>query len=94
MRVTISTLGLIGCALLATGCSQQAATTANATNEVGIANDMTMPMNDASAMESATNASIAPPDANMTNTVETPPLGETDGGDTGGTTVQSNVSGM
>ena len=96
MRFTVSTLGLIGCALLAAGCSRQQAPTVNATNEVSVANDLAMPMNDASAMESAGNVSTMPPPpaANMSNSVDTPPLGQTSGGDTGGNTVQSNVTGM
>ena len=95
MRVTISMPGLIGCALLAAGCSRQQAPTVNITNEVSVANDLAMPMNDASAMESAANVSTMPPPAtNMTNSADTEPLGQTSGGDTGGNTVQSNVTGM
>jgi len=94
MRITVSTLGLIGCALLAAGCNSQPAATNAATNAAGVANDMALPMNDASAMESATNATLPPPAANTTNEVDADALGETSGGDTGGTTVQSNVSGM
>lgn len=94
MRFTISTLGLIGGALLVSGCGQQAAPTANTLNEVSVANDMAMPMNDASAMESAANVSTMPPPSNTSNTADTDPLGETSGGDTGGDTVQSNVAGM
>jgi len=51
------------------------------------------PANDASAMESAVNAPELTP---VTNAGEgdNGVLGETDGGDTGGNTVDSNVSGM
>lgn len=95
MRFAISTLGLIGCALLAAGCSRQAATNNMTTNATGIVNDMATPMNDASAMESAANVStMPPPTGNLANSAEVQPLGETSGGDTGGNTVQSNVTGM
>ena len=55
------------------------------------------PANDASAVESA--AEVTQPvdviENSSTNAVEeTEPLGETSGGDTGGNTVDSNVSGM
>lgn len=94
MRVTVSTLGLIGCALLASGCSRQQAPVVNATNEVSIANDMAMPMNDQSAMESASNVSTMPPPVTNATNSTGDVLGETSGGDTGGDTVQSNVTGM
>lgn len=94
MRFTTATIGTIGCALLVSACGQQAATNNVTVNATTITNDMAMPMNDASAMESAANVSTMPPPANMTNTADTPPTGETSGGDTGGETVQSNVAGM
>ena len=95
MRFTASKLGLIGCALLAAGCGRQQATTVNVTNEVSVTNDLAMPMNDASAMESTANVStMPPPTTNMGNSAETDALGQTSGGDTGGNTVQSNVTGM
>jgi hypothetical protein len=55
------------------------------------------PANDASAMESIVN--VAEPETPVANTAEnetddSAPLGETSGGDTGGNTVDSNVSGM
>lgn len=94
MRFTMTTLGLIGCALLAAGCSRQAATNNMTTNATGIVNDMATPMNDASAMESAANVSTMPPPSNLSNSADVQPIGETTGGDTGGNTVQSNVAGM
>ena len=95
MRLTISTLGLIGGALLVSACGQQATTNNMTVNATSIGNDLSLPMNDASAMESAANVSTMPPPTdNMTNSADTPPLGETTGGDTGGNTVQSNVTGM
>ena len=95
MRFTIPMLGLIGCALLAAGCSRQAATNNTVANATGIVNDMATPMNDASAMESAANVStMPPPPSNLTNSADVQPLGDTTGGDTGGNTVQSNVAGM
>ena len=55
------------------------------------------PTNDASALESTVEDSVAEsPFVNSfeNETQEAPPLGETSGGDTGGNTVDSNVSGM
>ena len=52
------------------------------------------PANDASAMESAVNAPEPMPVTNAGETDTNDVLGETDGGDTGGNTVESNVSGM
>ncbi len=54
------------------------------------------PGNDASAMESAANATEPAPVANATEPGNdtTGVLGETSGGDTGGNTVESNVSAM
>ena len=54
------------------------------------------PANDASAMESAVNATEPAPVANTGNEGDdsTDVLGDTSGGDTGGNTVDSNVSGM
>jgi hypothetical protein len=56
------------------------------------------PANDASALESTAEESVA--ESPFVNSFENetgetpPPLGETSGGDTGGNTVESNVSGM
>jgi hypothetical protein len=95
MRFAISTIGLIGCALLVAGCGRQAATTNTATNATGIVNDLATPMNDASAMESAANFStMPPPTENLANSADVQPIGDTSGGDTGGNTIQSNVTGM
>jgi len=84
----------LAAASLLAGCnSRPAATTNTANTNIG---NMTMdaPMNDQSAMESATNAGLAaPPPANSSNS-SGDVLGETRGGDTGGNTVQSNVTGM
>ena len=54
------------------------------------------PANDASAMESAANATEPAPVANAAEPGNdaTGVLGETSGGDTGGNTVESNVSAM
>jgi hypothetical protein len=95
MRFTMPMLGLAG-ALLVGACGQQSATNNMTVNATSIGNDLALPMNDASAMESAANASTMPPPPtdNMANSADGAPLGETTGGDTGGNTVQSNVSGM
>lgn len=52
------------------------------------------PANDASAMESAVNAPELTPVTNAAEADTNDVLGDTDGGDTGGNTVDSNVSGM
>ena len=53
------------------------------------------PANDADAMESAVNAPELTPVTNAAEGADANGvLGETDGGDTGGNTVDSNVSGM
>ena len=79
-----------GAALALAGCGSRPAATNSAANAASVANDLSMPMNDASAIETTTNA--MPPVSNMTNTVDAP---ANRGGDTGGnTTVQSNIAGM
>lgn len=53
------------------------------------------PTNDAGALESAYNATEPLPAVNDSNTAEDlGPAGETEGGDTGGNTLDSNVAGM
>ncbi len=85
----------LAAASLLAGCNSRPAATTNAAN-TNVGNmALEAPMNDQSAMESATNAGLAtPPPANSTNSSATDVLGETRGGDTGGNTVQSNVTGM
>lgn len=91
---TISIAVLAGTALLASACGSRDQATTNTGNDLGSNLLLDQPMNDASAMESATNATLPPPAANTSNAVDADALGDTSGGDTGGTTVQSNVSGM
>ena len=87
---------IAGAALLASACGgggdAQNESAANATD----ANLMLdQPANDASAMESAVNATEATPYTVPGNESDgNDVLGETEGGDTGGNTIDSNVSGM
>jgi hypothetical protein len=93
MRMTHFTrLALVaGAAFAVAGCGSRPAATNSAGNAAGIANDLGAPMNDASAMESASNASIAPPPAgNLSNSAAT----ETIAPPSGNTSVQSNIAGM
>jgi len=97
MRVSTFALRLTlvaSAALAVAACGSRPAATNAATNAASVANDLSMPMNDASAIETTTNAGIAPPPSNLTNSADTQPIGPTRGGDTGGNTVQSNVAGM
>lgn len=97
MRASILTVRLAlvaGVALAVAGCGSRPAATNTAANAAGIANDLSMPMNDASAIETTANASTTPPPSNMSNSADTQPIGPTSGGDTGGNTVQSNIAGM
>ena len=52
------------------------------------------PANDQSAMEAAANATDIAPVTNNQSTEDGNVLGETKGGDTGGNTIENNVSGM
>lgn len=86
---------VLGAALVAAGCSgNEEATNATDTNALDANLMLDQPANDAGAMESAVNAT----EPVITNTGEegnsTDVLGETSGGDTGGNTFDSNISGM
>ncbi len=89
----VARLALVaGAAFAIAGCGSRPAATNSAANAASVANDLSMPMNDASAIETTTNASTLPPVSNTTNSVDS---GANSGGDTGGnTTVQSNIAGM
>lgn len=101
MRTLFSTAAktamIAGTALALAACENRTA----AVNEV-TANELEANMsfdtlgNDASAMEAAGNAATdsAGPANSGNGTDAGDPLGETSGGDTGGNTVESNVSGM
>jgi hypothetical protein len=96
MRVSTFALSLTlvtGAALAVAACGSRPAATNVATNAASVANDLNTPMNDASAIETTTNAGITPPASNLANSTEAP-IGPTRGGDTGGNTVQSNIAGM
>ena len=90
--ITFARLALVaGAAFAIAGCGSRPAETNAAGNAAGIANDLGAPMNDASAMEAAANASIAAPPSNVSNSagnefIAPPP--------TGNTSVQSNIAGM
>lgn len=98
MRNIITRIGAIaGAALALAGCGGE--DDKAATNDIApIDANMTLdaPTNDASAMESATGAAEPSPATDMGNQGTDSPdvLGETSGGDTGGNTVESNVSSM
>ena len=87
---------IAGASLLAAGCGGG--------NEAAADNNMTaldanlmleQPGNDQSAVESAANATEpVPADLGNTSTDSNAVLGDTSGGDTGGNTVDSNISGM
>ena len=102
MRVILSrsvTFAFVaGLALAVAGCSGSSEPAAEADANLAESNMiLDEPANDASAVESAA-AGTQPVDVIETTTTnaaeETEPLGETSGGDTGGNTVDSNVSGM
>jgi hypothetical protein len=87
-----------GLALAVAGCSGSSEPAAEADANLAESNlILDEPANDASAMESADEVT-QPVDVFENSTAneaeETEPLGETSGGDTGGNTVDSNVSGM
>lgn len=94
MRTLIVTAGrvamLASAALIVTACSGSESTSNTADN---VADNMLLeePANDASALESAANATEPLPFDNAANLVEAP---ATSGGDTGGNSVESNVTGM
>jgi len=76
-----------GAALFVAGCSGTDSTNA-AANDLGGNIVFEEPANDASAMESAANATDMMPADNMAEDTET------SGGDAGGNTLESNVTGM
>jgi hypothetical protein len=92
---TIARLALVaGAAFTIAGCGSRPAATNTVSNAATFGNDLSTPMNDASAVEAVGNASTTPPPSgNMSNSAgEARP---NSGGDTGGnTTVQSNITGM
>ena len=65
--------------------------TDNVANDLGSNMILDEPANDASAMEMAVNTVEPLPEDNMANMAEDP---ETSGGDTGGNSLESNVTGM
>ncbi len=90
--INIARLALVaGAAFAVAGCGSRPAATNAATNAGTMGNDLSTPMNDASAVETVSNASTTPPPAsNMTNSAGTenfpPPSGNS--------SVQSNIAGM
>ncbi len=94
MRTLFITTGrsamLAGAALIVSACSGGESAPNVADNS---ADNMLLeePANDASALESAANASELVPLDNAANVVEAP---ATSGGDTGGNSLESNVTGM
>lgn len=94
MRVsfTVAQLALAGAAFAVAGCGSRPAATNNSASATSITNDLTMPMNDASAMETVSNAATTPlPTTNASNAVDTETLAPPPSGNT---TVQSNIAGM
>jgi hypothetical protein len=92
MRVSILTLRLAlvaGAALAVAACGSRPAATNTAANAASIANDLSMPMNDASAIETTANASTTPVPSNVSNSADTGPVPPS-----GNTSVQSNIAGM
>jgi hypothetical protein len=93
MRVSTLTVRLAlvaGAALAVAGCGSRPAATNTAANAASVANDLSAPMNDASAVETVSNASTAPAPSNMTNPADTAPIAPP----SGNSQVQSNVAGM
>lgn len=98
MRISLNLTGrmafIAGAALLAASCGGGSeATTENNLSAADVNAMLEQPGNDQSAMESAANMSEPSPAANE-STDANGVLGDTSGGDTGGNTVESNVSGM
>lgn len=95
---TTRVAAIAGAALLVTACGGDSDEAANeaAANATDAGQLLDAPANDASAMEAAMNASEPAPPAAAGNqgTDSSDVLGNTSGGDTGGNTVESNVSGM
>lgn len=92
MRASTFTLRLAlvaGAALAVAGCGSRPAATNSATNAASIANDLSTPMNDASAIETTANAGTTPAPSNMSNSMDTGPVPPT-----GNTSIESNVAGM
>jgi hypothetical protein len=90
MRHPIKFALLAGAALAAAGCNRQAPAANNTGSEVGLNESLEAPGNDASAIESVTNAPLPPPvETNVANgaTDAAPPPPSTPN-------VESNVSGM
>ena len=83
---------LAGAALLVASCGRgHNAAEDNMANTLDVNAMLEQPANDQSAMESAVNATEPAADVNQSSNEV---LGDTGGGDTGGNTVDSNVSGM
>ena len=96
MRPAFTLAAIAGAAALLAACGDREAETANNAAEALDANlTLEAPANDASALETAVPATEPAPVANSpAGNDSAPVLGETSGGDTGGNTVESNVSGM
>ncbi len=91
MRHLLKFALLAGAALAVTGCNRGAPAVNNAANEIVDNGSMERPGNDASAVESVTNAPLPPPPAEtntVTNTPDTAPPPPTT------PNVESNVAGM
>ena len=79
-----------GAAFTVAGCGSRPAATNTAGNAAALGNDLGAPMNDASAMETVSNAGIAPTPSNTTNSAGS----ETIAPPSGNGSVESNVAGM
>ena len=94
MRTLFVTTGraamLAGAALIVAACSGSESTS-NTTDNAADNMLLEEPANDASALESAANASELVPLDNGADALEAP---ATSGGDTGGNSMESNVTGM
>jgi outer membrane murein-binding lipoprotein Lpp len=82
---------IAGTAIALAACNNNNAVNNVASNELDANMTVEAPANDASAMESTSNATETAP-ATTNESANT--TGETSGGDTGGNNVESNVSGM
>ena len=96
MRPFLTFAVLAGAALAVAACGDRdEAANEAAANTLDANLTLEAPANDASALETAVPAAEPAPIANGTAGNDSEPvLGETSGGDTGGNTVESNVSGM